>query len=295
MLDILALSSVFGGERFRSSESGEGAWEGESGSRVGNPCRRDRVSSDPLVSEVAVRTVRKGAGVSTWALDNGREAPLVRMRGRFASPGLLVGVGLAIGCGPADHDTRSAVRTGSGGPPDAPPRLEQPEGKVQSRGVTVHQVEFQAVAPATWPSPPRGKTRSIPLILRMTNHGETPLRFKLIDTLHVSLRAEDGTELREMFARDATSRAGWFSAPVMPGKSLEINRQATLEWQADGTLRLSGPDGFGGLWWFDGLKPGRYVVRLQYENDRERADDNTLLWRGKVQTPDFWVTLSGDP
>jgi len=182
--------------------------------------------------------------------------------------------------------TKSPSRDGSG-----PLPVGQREGKVQSPKVVVGPLVFEGEADVEWARPPRGKASEIHLELRITNTGSTPVRVALIDNLSLRLRPVDGSELKYLYARDFTSNAAAISPPLPPGQSLVLSRPGRLEWQEDGSLRLSGTDVFGGTWWFDGLRDGRYLLGFEYEN-REDTDDNVVRpWCGKAETPRVAVSI----
>jgi hypothetical protein len=167
----------------------------------------------------------------------------------------------------------------------APASRHPLQGEVaESDKATVADVEFQAVTDAVWTLPAPGKKVPMRLELRITNRSGSPLRFHLFDTLMVRLRSADGRDLHCEAARDATSRGKEWSPPVAAQATFVLPVPAELERRPDGTLRLSGPDGFGGEWWFDGLRPGRYALRIAYGNDRPRTDAGEPLWAGRVET-----------
>lgn len=156
---------------------------------------------------------------------------------------------------------------------------------MESSAVHVARAQFRGATDAVWALPAHGQTSRVSLALRVTNDGPDPRQLNLFDTLQVQLYSADGAALRYRAARDATARAGRFSPVLAPGQTFALSRPATLEWQASGTLRLSGPDGFGGVWWFDGLGAGGYSVGLAYQNDTAKTDNGSPLWCGTVRTP----------
>lgn len=196
--------------------------------------------------------------------------------------GSTAGTGIGTGWSVTVHTPRQANES---------PAREGHEVELESQRSSVSQVEFHSVVEAVWSAPAPGNTSEVSLALWITNRGDKPLRFKLIDTLRPHLQTAAGAGVLCTFARDFTSPKGWFS-PLLPrGQTLVASLQAKLEWRTDNTLRLSGPDGFGGVWWFDGLHTGNYVFSFEYRSEIERADDNSPLWRGKVQTPGVVISI----
>jgi hypothetical protein len=92
----------------------------------------------------------------------------------------------------------------------------------------------------------------------------------------------DGTPLRTGGGADGTRLAQPFT--VQPGKDVVIPTNAFLKWTPDGkTLRLNGQDGTGWFWWFEDLKPGRYLLSAEYAR-KESPDPAKPAWLGKVTT-----------
>ncbi len=145
----------------------------------------------------------------------------------------------------------------------------QPAAVVTSEPVTENGAEFQTVAQARWPVPAAGEKSEIQLGLKVTNRTEKMMQINLFDTMQVVLEDSRGTELRLIRMRDAT----FIPDPLIlkSGQSQIIARNAALEWMEEGkNLRLIGPDGAGGNWHFNGPKPGKYMMRLAFENNEDR-------------------------
>jgi hypothetical protein len=64
-----------------------------------------------------------------------------------------------------------------------------------------------------------------------------------------------------------------------------------LVWLKNGTLRLIGSEEIGGIWYFDGLSPGRYKVQFVYENPQAEIGGLDTFWTGSVSTPLLGVEL----
>jgi hypothetical protein len=139
--------------------------------------------------------------------------------------------------------------------------------------------------------------------VRVTSAADKTLLFNLYDTLEPVLRSADG----KVFPRAAHVRKRTAPAPPViagPRKAETILRRARLEWLPGGkTLRLTGPDGSGGGWYFDGLVPGKYLLSFSYENTEAtlaqflRARPRALapgqsFWLGKVTTNEVALEIT---
>jgi RNA polymerase sigma factor (sigma-70 family) len=169
------------------------------------------------------------------------------------------------------------------------------KGVADSRAVRVNQVDFQTAVEEKCSVPPPGGKQQLYLGLRITNGSAKPLLVNVYDTLRPVVAAADGTALPTQWGQRLRS---FVPAPVLvqPGKTETVQRCPTLEWLPDGkTLRLRGPDGAGGFWFVEGLRPGKYLIHFEYENTADtqavllrslplRAAEEQLIWMGKVVT-----------
>jgi RNA polymerase sigma factor (sigma-70 family) len=153
------------------------------------------------------------------------------------------------------------------------------EDLVKSEPVRAGGVDFQAVVQGKVTAPAPGGTEAVDLGLRITNRGAKPLVFSLFFTVQPVLRSADG----KMFGRGRRSHQVYHRVQVDRGESKTFYRRARLEWRKDGTLRLVTVDGVGLVWWFDGVRPGKYWLSYKYENatPKERGQP---LWVGSVTT-----------
>jgi RNA polymerase sigma factor (sigma-70 family) len=179
--------------------------------------------------------------------------------------------------------------------------VEPRAGLALSAPVRVAGVAFEAAVEPLCPVPPAGGRQPLDLGLSVTNSGDKLLLLNLYDTLRPRLKSAAGKEFQVGGERLRTAPA-W---PVLvgPGKVETILRHAHLAWQADGkALQLSGPDGSAGTWHVDGLEPGKYLLRFEYENNAEtlatflRARPlwegrKASFWVGKVSTPEVQFTI----
>lgn len=164
-----------------------------------------------------------------------------------------------------------------------------------SQPVRVNGVDFEALADTRWTTPAPGKTAAVAVAFRITNRSDKELTFNLFDTLGLRIKAADGKELARKAARDATR-------PVPPiqiaaGKSETITWRPELSWLPDGkTLRLSGGDGSGTVWSFDGLVAGKYSLSFGYQNKVEQVrilKNAQPFWIGTLQTDAVEVEIVG--
>jgi RNA polymerase sigma factor (sigma-70 family) len=157
---------------------------------------------------------------------------------------------------------------------------EKDEEYAASKAVRVGDVEFQAMAQNKRLVAEPGIERAIDLGLRITNRGDKPLTFNLFDAIRPVLKSADGKSIPADGGRNATKPV----APLLiaPGMSETVRWRARLEWPKDQKLpRLSWSDGTGLLWYFDGVGPGRYLLRFEYENTKGEK-----FWTGKATTND---------
>jgi hypothetical protein len=133
-------------------------------------------------------------------------------------------------------------------------------------------IEFQAVAQAHWPVPAAGEKSDIQTGLKVTNRTERVVKVNLFDTVRIVLKDSAGRSLPLLGGRDRTT----YPDPLVlaAGESKTIARNAALEWlKAGDGLRLIGQDGTGGVWYFDGLKPGNYTLSFEYENSEQMVQN----------------------
>jgi hypothetical protein len=171
-----------------------------------------------------------------------------------------------------------------------------------NRSTAVHRgrVDFQAVVESKRSVPPPGGRQPIDIGLGITNGGEKPLLFNGYDTIRPALRSAAEALSFKAFKVNGRRTRSFIPGPILvgPGKTGTIWRRAHLEWLPDGkTLRLIGPDGAGGTWYFDGLVPGKYLLSFEHENTeaslaaflrhrrkKEAFEVGQSFWTGKATT-----------
>ncbi len=167
-------------------------------------------------------------------------------------------------------------------------------------GALAGKIEFETVSGApVWPIPAVGGTTVVPLGLRVTNRSETSLRFTDFDTLRPALRDVNGKAISIDGGRDRTLPPDVKNCPLLaPGDSVLFSLDAALHWY-DGILRLGGSDGFGGLWYFAGLKPGTYEFSIGYSQNSNQLVLGTpealalrQFWIGEAAGSSVSVTIT---
>jgi hypothetical protein len=197
-----------------------------------------------------------------------RRRPAIARRRRLAGSMAALVVALAVG---------AAVR-----------------GLSSGAAMTTGEVALETVvATADWRIPAPDRTTRIQLGLRITNRTGAAARFTSFDTLRPALRDPNGRPIAIDGGRDRTLVPDVQSSPLLaPGESVFFRLDAALYWR-DGTLRLGGSDGFGGLWYFAGLKPGRYEIRIGYSQKNARL---VLGTPGARALDEFWIgEAAGSP
>jgi len=163
-------------------------------------------------------------------------------------------------------------------------RAQAGAGKqVQSTPVRLNGLEFEAVADTSWLVPAADKSTDVDLVLRVTNRSDKEVVVFNDESLAIHLTTAEGKELDFNYARRA-------SVPAQPihiaaGKSELLHHGAAL--RLDGNaLRLRGGDETGGMWWIDGLQPGKYTLRIEYGNGEPARG-----WVGKAQTEPVTIEI----
>ncbi|MFI5380219.1 MAG: M56 family metallopeptidase, partial [Tepidisphaerales bacterium] len=203
----------------------------------------------------------------------------------------------------AKEDIKRALAAGE----RAPTPLTRP---VVAQPVKENGLEFQTVAQAEWPIPAPGGKTEIQLGLKVTypvlkSAKQVPQQINLFDTVRLVLEDSAGRSLPWSYGRDRSTIPD--PLIIAPGQTKTIARNATLQWMSTGEgLRLLGRDEAGSLWWFDGLKPGKYTLAFELENTPESTQiavnrpfrmnfvdpKDAPFWMGKVATREAAVELA---
>ena len=134
---------------------------------------------------------------------------------------------------------------------------------------TVNGVEFRMLASPVWKLPKPGGQTKVTLGLRFTNRGEKAVYFYLVDTVSIKLSGDKAGEIRLEGGRNSPSGLPIVSPALKKGESFtSLYRDAKLRWEKDGTsVRFVYVDRAPREYWcFPSLSPGKYSIRLTYEN-----------------------------
>jgi RNA polymerase sigma factor (sigma-70 family) len=164
-------------------------------------------------------------------------------------------------------------------------------------------VRFELLVPDTaWTIPENkaGAESPVALGLRITNTTKKSYRFSAYETLFPEVRGPDGKEFQYEARKLRTALKKAADCPLVePGASVILMLDATLSRMPDDHVRLRGRRPSNPWVFLDDVKPGRYKVRVSYQNDDEQFKtdvDKTVLkdvWTGDVPTPFVEVTVTG--
>lgn len=162
-----------------------------------------------------------------------------------------------------------------------------------SSPVQVNGIAFESRTDRVWRIPPISDKTGTPinLALRITNRAQTAFRFCRLDTVRIGIVDADGKALAFDGGRNGTAPGDPWTQLLLPQDTLEISRRARLVWLDNGTLRLVGSDDFGGIWYLDGLKPGKYTLQITHENNRSQIGEMRPIWTGMAATSHIGFVL----
>jgi hypothetical protein len=165
-------------------------------------------------------------------------------------------------------------------------------------------LEFQIVSDSIWPLPARAEkgapgaelpTGASPVRfqLRVTNHQKEQVRF-LSAVGTPLLQSADGKELEvHCFGNDHIRVSKYVS--IAPDKTVTVDGTASVYTGGRYGTCLWWEDAFGTNWWIDGLKPGKYVLRLRYNTRRDAEANSTVgksgAWLGDVRTSEVPIEI----
>lgn len=155
-----------------------------------------------------------------------------------------------------------------------------------SEPIQVNGASFEAIVDPVWKIPALSDTQGvmIHLVLRVMNQTSSGLYFNRFDTIRLNLMDAQGHSLQFDGGRNAVRPGEIISPLLMPQHHLDFSRNAQLIWTKDKALRLIGSDDFGGIWYFDGLKPGKYRLEIHYESHKPVIANTDAIWVGTATT-----------
>ncbi len=155
-------------------------------------------------------------------------------------------------------------------------------GQLQSKPVRLNGAEFTALATQQPVVPTTGAVRDVEIGLRIFNAADHPVTFKRMDAVTLFLTSPDGKQQAWTYERLRTANVP--PVTVDAGKDVVLAYPGRLAWSDDGkTLSLGGTDDSAGHWRFDGLRPGKYQLVVDYYTG-DWAEGKPDRWVGKVRT-----------
>lgn len=153
------------------------------------------------------------------------------------------------------------------------------------------KVNFRLKMDSIWQAPVRGQHTEMYLVLEMTNLGNDPIRFPVMDKFKVSMQYRDENELKMEGGQDVLIPGKPISDPVPPGEKHFITLPVRLGWGADDQLQLSLKDSFGSIWWIGPLKAGSYLLTMHYDSQPEVNKNNPDLWSGHANINPVFIQI----
>ena len=117
------------------------------------------------------------------------------------------------------------------------------------------KVSFELKSDSIWQAPNQGQETDVYLALEMTNLGDKPIRFPIMDKFKVSMQHPDGNELMMEGGQDV----------LIPGS----------------------------IWWIGPLEAGSYQLNMYYENETETNNNNNSdLWSGNAKITPIMILIT---
>ena len=156
---------------------------------------------------------------------------------------------------------------------------------VRSAPLAGAEVDFQAATRSDWKltvASQVGADRP-DLRLEITNHSKTTWLFPDNGGGSLILERADGTQLKSSIRARALRRIDWLL--VSPGETYTSLCQVEVKCLPGGTTRqLTYTSADGTMFSFEPLEPGKYKLRLRYENSISQSIDGQQTWVGKAET-----------
>ena len=163
-----------------------------------------------------------------------------------------------------------------------PPQAEQSEFKVS----------FELKSDSIWQIPEREQKTDVYLVLEMTNLGDKPIRFPIMDKFNVSMQHPDGNELMMEGGQDVLIPGNPISHSVLSGEKYLLKISGQLDWGNANQLLLNLKDDFGSVWWIGPLETGSYLLNMYYENETKDNNNNSDLWSGKANITSLMILIT---
>lgn len=139
----------------------------------------------------------------------------------------------------------------------------------------------------------------IKLGIRIINQKPNPIRINWINSVFPELVGADGTALKMLGGKNVfIAETKQSSCPlVRSGEGVTLFMENMLLYWENDLLKFGSGTGYSGAWYFEGLKPGTYYVRLSYANlnttnlcidpanPKVKAVTVKEFWTGFVVTP----------
>ncbi len=197
-----------------------------------------------------------------------------------------------VSCYDLETDTSRRVEgigSGRGATSFIPIRIVKPIS-IDSNTVEIDSILFKIIMPERVLTIPQNKTDAIKPIkinLQITNKIASQLRFEQ-SNITLQIIGSDGKKLGWKGSGGGNFVAGYNCPLVLQGKTITFSLDTQLFWK-ENLLFLGEQDGFGGVRYFDELKPGKYQIRIGYYPPMtEGGCASGLLgntWKGLGATP----------
>ncbi len=171
-----------------------------------------------------------------------------------------------------------------------------------SQFVEVDGIRFETLLPQPIVTlPKKGEKTTVQFGVRITNLTSTPCRFDLQrflpDMLHPC-----GKLMYMDLGRNTSTLFEDSDVPlILPSQSVEFLINGNfIHRNKENSIQLTGPAIYGGVWRFYHIQPGKYRIRLWYENNLSEKKmisasiGRTIVqqfWIGKIKTPFSDFTL----
>jgi len=168
---------------------------------------------------------------------------------------------------------------------------ESHNSSANSNVVEVDGIRFETLVPERMYRLPKYEEETpIQFGVRITNNSSTPYRFDLPNFLPEILD-KHGKVMQMGGGRNATGMIEESDVPlIIPGEKLEYWMNAKFMWFGKNCIQLTGIAQYGLIWNFYNFLPGKYQIRLTYNNPLPTRKIQLVkeidgFWIGKVATP----------